>query len=130
MRNATIALKQVFIENAHTGHEHNITAVVPRAEMLEIVQGLDFGVYDRTYTKYEGEYFLVISSKIGEEVLFFVESIYRDGELIHDENDIMMIPANLPQEIRAHVINDCAWSKLKSYGSAVTYEDFVTFLEG
>lgn len=129
MREAINELKNVFIEHAHSDIEQDITAIVSKREMLEIVQGLDFTSYADTSVNYEGEYFLVSSIKI-EGTELYIENIYTaDGVLKYDETDILIIPSTLPQELRVHAVNNCGYKKLKSFGEDVTYEEIIEFIE-
>lgn len=127
MRQAINELKHVLVEHCHLDSTiGDITTVVNKRDMLEIVQGIEFSEYSSVYAEYEGDYFVISSSVIGRRKMFFIENLYTDdNQLKIDETEILIIPHYLPAEIEEHIQLEFNYQKLIVINETSTYEEII-----
>lgn len=106
-------LQRVFNEHFYVEEKKDITVILSKEDMLELVKGIDTTRYEDLSINYEGDFFFVSSILNDDTGILFVENVYNeDGILKFDETDILFIHHLLPQEIKVHAIERCGYTKL------------------
>lgn len=127
MRNAIHELSYLFAEHVNDCEIGDITAVLNTRDALELVSHLDITGYDHSSIRYEGEYHFV-SSTVGDEKSFFVENIHgANGNVVHDETDILILPKYLPQAI-INQLMEGGYKVALGFQESTTYAGFMSFL--
>jgi hypothetical protein len=124
------ALAKTDIFYLVTGHfygedRRDITIVLDRDDMLELLSYVDTGLYDKVSIETEGDYFYVTSSVQGS--FFIIENTTTEYGTKDHEGDILILPHYVPHAIRQHCINGS--EKVIEIALESIYEKLVKIIE-
>lgn len=86
-----------------SGEYEDITIVANRKDMLEILKNLDLEEFDGMHINTEGEYFFISFADFFDEEMLFIECIYRDGELVAEDTDLLVLLQGVPDRIKNNI---------------------------
>lgn len=131
MKETIRELNHVIEEHFHANDndKQDITLVLSTRDLLEFLQGVDVSRYDEASIKYDGDLHFVSSCVVGDNTLFFVESIHNSEGLIkHDETDILILPIYLPQSTRKELLKG-GYTKVITVTEVSTYKHITELIE-